>query len=91
VTVAFVSLGSSSLSGKAAVDQCVAFRRQIRSVIEPPEGVSLLLVTHPEGRCEVRAAYDREDERQLEWVKRAEETAVEVWDTMTKRRKVLEL
>jgi hypothetical protein len=89
VTLAFLSLGFSPLTGKEAVDQCVAFRRQIRSVIVPLEGVSLLLVTHPESRCEVKAVYDRDDERAVEWVKRAEEIAAEIWDTMTRRRKEL--
>jgi hypothetical protein len=63
--LALKSLGFSSLTGKQAVDQAGTFRRQIRSVIEPPAGVSLVLVTDREQRCEVRVVFERGYPRQV--------------------------
>ncbi len=88
MTVAFKSLGSSSLTGKRGIDQANSFRRQIRSVLGVSE-VSLVLVMEREtGGCEVRAVYEREDAGHVEWVAEAERIAGEVWGTLSRRRGV---
>jgi hypothetical protein len=87
MTLVFASLGFSPRQWKAGIDQCSSFRRQIRSLSNPPEGVSLLLVMHTEGRCEVQASYDRDDEKQAEWVRKASELSPEVWASLANRRK----
>jgi hypothetical protein len=86
LTLVFTSLGFSPLSGKKATDQCSVFRRQIRSVLEPPEGVSLLVVPDAE-RCEVRVAFEREDEKAQAWVREAEEVAGKIWASLSERRR----
>jgi hypothetical protein len=92
VTIAFASLGSSSLSGKQGVDQANTFRRQIKSVLGACDQVSLVLVMEREtGGCEVRAVYDRENAGQAEWVLRAEELAPKVWASLRERRRVVEM
>jgi hypothetical protein len=90
VTLAFKSLGFSPLQGKAAIDQCNTLRRQLHSILGPIEEVSLLLVTHSEWRCEVRAVFDREDDLAAKWVLEAEKLAAEVWNSLKSRRRAVE-
>ena len=88
MTLAFLSLGSSAFTGKASIDQCVAMKRQLLSVLPAVENAHTLLSVDPETRvCEVRVVFDREDERAVEWAKKAEAMAPEIWETLTVRRK----
>ena len=87
VTLAFLSLGTSPLTGKAAVDQAVTFKRQLRSVLPFEDNASLLLCVDPETqRCEVRIAYDRTNEQATAWAKLAQEISGEIWSTLAERR-----
>ncbi|WP_088255197.1 hypothetical protein [Fimbriiglobus ruber] len=88
MTLAFTSLGTSPLTGKAAVDNAIAFKRQLRSVLPFIDGASAMIVTDAESqRCEVRAVYDRGDKYAVAWATRAAEVSPEIWETMAKRRR----
>ncbi|WP_088255562.1 hypothetical protein [Fimbriiglobus ruber] len=88
MTLAFTSLGTSPLTGKAAVDQCIFMKRQLRSVLPFIDGASAMIVTDAESRrCEVRAVYDRGDKFAVGWAEKAVVLAPEIWETMAKRRR----
>ena len=92
MTVLFQSLGFSSLTDKQAVDQCVVFKRQLRSALKNCEGVSLVIVTDPETRrSEIRAVYDRENQEQVEWARLAKDLAPEVWRSLRNRRQEIQI
>jgi hypothetical protein len=82
------SLGFSSLSGKSAIDQAARFKDQLRSLNPKPKSVSLLTVTHAEPpHMEVVAVFDKDDPVAVEWVKKAEVLAPELWEKLAARRK----
>jgi hypothetical protein len=82
----FTSLGFSPLVGKAAVDNCSVFKRQLRSVLGSVDGAYALLVPHDDNRCEVRVAYDPAEEQAVSWAKRTEEIGPELWAKLQERR-----
>ncbi len=56
------SLGSSSLTGKQAVDRAARVKKQLRSIYEKPSSVSLISVNHADPpHIEVVAWHDAED------------------------------
>ena len=82
------SLGSSSLTGKQAIDQAIRFKAQLRSLSPQPESVSLITVTHAEPpRMEVVAMYDADDPVACAWVRRGERVCAEIWQKLAERRK----
>ena len=86
--MAFTSLGTSPLSGKAAVDNAIGFKRQLRSVLPFIDGASAMIVTDADRQtCEVRAVYDRGDKYAVAWAEKAAEVSPEIWGTMAKRRR----
>ncbi len=88
MTLAFLSLGHSPLSGKTAVDQAVAFKRQLRSVHPFPDGAYVCISPNPETHhCEARAVYERTIPGAKEWVERAAELAPGIWDSLSARRR----
>ena len=90
MTLAFLSLGFSPLSGKRAVDQAITLKRQLRAVLPFVENAYPLIV--PESRrCEVRVAFERGDERAEAWARRAAEIAPELWESVAERRRVVEV
>jgi hypothetical protein len=92
VTLRFLSLGHSPLSGKQAVDQCIALKRQLRSLLAPVDGAYTMLCPDPSGqRCEVRVAYDPSLPTAEAWAKRAVEVAPELWKSLAERRKTAEV
>lgn len=85
MTFRVVSLGFSSLQGKRGVDQAFSFRKQLRSLLPYPEGVSVLVCPCGQG-CEVRVAFEDAEEAK-EWVRNAVELSPEVWQAMQDRRR----
>lgn len=83
-----VSLGSSSLTGKQAIDQTRRFKDQFRSLWKKPDSVTLLTVVSVEPpNMGVVAVYDADDAAASEWVKRAEAMSAELWQKLSERRK----
>jgi hypothetical protein len=83
-----ISLGSSPLAGKQAIDQAGRFKDQLRSLSKKPETVTLLtVVSVEEPHMSVVAMYDAEDEGAVEWVRQAEERAPELWAKLNERRR----
>jgi len=88
MTLAFLSFGHGSLTGKAAVNQAIAFKRQLRAVLPFVDGISPMIVPDPEThQCEVRVAYERGNQQAAAWVKQAEELAPGLWDSLVEVRK----
>jgi hypothetical protein len=83
-----VSLGSSPLTGKQAIDQATRFKAQLRSLQKQPDAVTLLTVVNVEApHLSVVAMYDADDPCAVEWVKQAEAVSGELWQTLAVRRK----
>ena len=83
-----VSLGSSPLAGKQAMDQVSRFKAQLRSLQKQPESVRLLTVVGVEpSTTGVTAMYDADDPCAVEWVKQAQAVSAELWQTLAERRK----
>jgi hypothetical protein len=83
-----VSLGSSPLTGKQAIDQASRFKAQLRSLQKQPEAVTLLTVVSVEApHLSVVALYDADDPCAVDWVRQAKAVSDELWQKMNERRK----
>ncbi|AWM37072.1 hypothetical protein GobsT_50170 [Gemmata obscuriglobus] len=83
-----VSLGSSTLSGKQAIDQVRQFRHQLCSLFKKPDAVTLLTVEDVETRSRgLVAFFDADNPCAVSWVKQAEAISGELWQTLAERRK----
>lgn len=87
MTLAFSTLGFAPLTGKAGIDQAVAFKRQLRSVLGSVDGAYALISPSEGQRCEVRVAYDRAFPGAENWAKEAEGLAAGLWDSLSERRR----
>jgi hypothetical protein len=85
VTLVRVHLGTAPGQYKLAFDGCSAFKRQLRSVLETPDGASLLTVAD-HGTMWVEAVYMSDVPGAESWAKRAAELAPEIWETLAARR-----
>ncbi len=82
------SLGSSSLSGKHAIDLTQRFRDQLLSLYPKPAGVSLVPVSDVEAQSRgVVAVYDADDVAAVAWIRRVEKISGELWQRLADRRK----
>ena len=84
--LARVQLGAAPGQGKQAVDHCLAFKRQLRSVLPSADGAWLLTVGD-QGQMAVEAVCDADTPGAEAWGKLAAELAPEVWETLAARRK----
>jgi len=82
-----VPLGTAPGSGKHALDQTTAFKRQLRAVLATPPGASLLTVTD-HGTMWVEAIYPTDTSGAEAWAERAAGFAPEIWQTLAARRAV---
>ena len=80
-----VPLGTAPGSGKQAVDQCSAFKRQLRSLLPAAEGAWLVTVSDA-GRLTVEAVADAHTPGAEAWANRAAELAPDIWQTLAARR-----
>jgi len=81
MSLSFTSLGFADSTGKEAIDQAIAFKRQLRAQLPFPDGVSPMISPDPDTRrCEVRVAYDRSFPRAEAWTERAAELAEGIWE-----------
>ena len=80
-----VHLGTAPGSGKHALDQTTAFKRQVRSLLATPPGASLLAVTD-HGATWIEAVYSTGTPGAEAWAERATGFAPEVWRTLAERR-----
>ena len=80
-----VHLGTAPGQGKQSFDQCVAFKRQLRSALPSADGAWLLTVSDS-GRMAVEAVCDAETPGGEAWGNRAAELAAEVWGALAARR-----
>jgi hypothetical protein len=72
--------------GKLAVDQCIAFKRQMRSLLPSVDGAWMVTVEGEGGRG-VEVVYDVGVLGAWEWAGRAEGLASEVWKVIGERRR----
>jgi len=86
VSLSFTSLGTSTLTGNAGVEQAIAVKKQLRTQLPFVEGAFPMLVPDPETRlCEVRVAYDRSFPRAESWTDRAAELAPSIWEKVQRQ------
>jgi len=81
-----VPLGMAPGVGKVAVDQGIAFKRQMRAVLPSVDGAWLVTVTGEGGRG-IEVVYDEHTEGAEEWARRAGEMAEGVWEAIGERRR----
>ena len=73
-----IHLGTAPGTGTQDVDQCGAFRPQLRSVLPAVDGASLLVVSDC-GRMSVEAVCDADKPGAGDWGRRAAELAPDIW------------
>ena len=79
-----VPLGAAPGGGNRAVDQCAAFKRQLRSALPAAEGAWLVTVRDAD-RLSVEAVADAHTPGAEAWADRAAELSAEVWETIAAR------
>jgi hypothetical protein len=75
-----IPLGFSPSTGRAAVDDCVRFKRHLRESLEQrdPDGVWLETVLDGQRRG-IQVTYDPEIPGASEWARKAKEAATAAW------------
>ena len=83
-----IRLGFAPGAGKAAMDQCSAFKRAIWAKLgRNHDGAYLITIRDPEAAKEgIAVVYDRNTAGGEEWARRAQDAAAEVWKQVSDRK-----